>query len=124
MGDLTLTHGLPGKQGYHYARPFDYFDFHVTAVTGNTLESLTTRGLLAGTTYASGNHTRGLWGLFGGYDYISPQVFRSPAPPSLGTVGRRGSRTASRCRGPHWAAQDMVRPAAFNAERNETITTA
>lgn len=87
VGDLTLTYGLPGKQGYHYARPFDYFDFHVTAVTANTLESLTTRGLLAGTTYASGNHTRGLWGLFGGYDYISPQVFRvSSTALSLGTV--------------------------------------
>jgi hypothetical protein len=36
VGDLTLTYGLPGKQGYHYARPFDYFDFHVTAVTANT----------------------------------------------------------------------------------------
>lgn len=87
VGDLTLTYGLPGKQGYHYARPFDYFDFHITAVTANTLESLNTRGLLAGTTYASGNHTRGLWGLFGSYDYISPQVFRvSSTVLSLGTV--------------------------------------
>lgn len=87
VGDLTLTYGLPGKPGYHYARPFDYFDFHLTAVTANTLESLNTRGLLVGTTYASGDHTRGLWGLFGSYDYISPQVFRvSSTALSLGTV--------------------------------------
>lgn len=87
VGDLTLTYGLPGKSGYHYSRPFDYFDFHVTAVTANTLESLNTRGLLLGTTYASGNDTRGLWGLFGSYDYISPQVFRvSSTALSLGTV--------------------------------------
>lgn len=87
VGDLTLTYGLPGKPGYHYARPFDYFDFHVTAITANTLESLNMRGLLTGTTYASGDHTRGLWGLFGNYDYISPQVFRvSSTALSLGTV--------------------------------------
>ncbi len=87
VGDLTLTYGLPGKQAYQYARPFDYFDFHVTAVTANTLESLNTRGLLLGTTYASGDHTRGIWGLFGSYDYISPQVFRvSSTALSFGTV--------------------------------------
>ena len=87
IGDFTFTYGLPGKPGYTYTRPFDYFDFHVTAVTANTLESLNTRGLLLGTSYASGDSTRGLWGLFGSYDYISPQVFRvSSTALSLGTV--------------------------------------
>lgn len=41
IGDFTFTYGLPGKPGYRYARPFDYFDFHVTAVTTNTLEKST-----------------------------------------------------------------------------------
>jgi hypothetical protein len=87
VGDLAFTYGLPGKPGYRYARPFDYFDFHLTAVTANTLESLNTRGLLLGKTYASGDHTRGLWGLFGSYDYISPQIFRvSTTALSLGAV--------------------------------------
>jgi Domain of unknown function (DUF3943) len=87
VGDFTFTYGLPGKPGYSYARPFDYFDFHVTAVTANTLESLNTRGLLLGRDYASGNTTRGVWGLFGSYDYISPQVFRvSSTALSLGTT--------------------------------------
>jgi len=87
VGDLTVSYGLPGKPGYTYTRPFDYFDFHVTSVTANTLESLNTRGLLAGTTYASGNSTRGIWGLYGSYDYISPQAFRvSTAALSLGTT--------------------------------------
>ena len=87
VGEFTLTYGLPGKQGYSYARPFDYFDFHVSAATANTLETITTRGLLAGKTYASGDTTRGIWGLFGSYDYISPQVFRvSSTALSMGTV--------------------------------------
>ena len=87
IGDVTLTYGLPGKPGYTYSRPFDYFDFHVTTVTQNTLESLNTRGLLVGATYASGEATRGIWGLYGSYDYISPQVFRvSTAALSLGTT--------------------------------------
>jgi hypothetical protein len=78
---------LPGKPGYTYARPFDYFDFHVTAVTANALESLNTRGLLIGAPYAAGDATRGVWGLYGTYDYISPQVFRvSNTALSLGTT--------------------------------------
>jgi hypothetical protein len=87
VGDFTFTYGLPGKPGYSYTRPFDYFDFHVTAVTANVLESLNTRGLLLGRDYASGNSTRGVWGLFGSYDYISPQIFRvSSTALSLGTT--------------------------------------
>jgi hypothetical protein len=87
VGDLTLSYGLPGKSGYTYTRPFDYFDFHVTSVTANSLESLETRGLLVGAPYASGQSTRGIWGLYGSYDYISPQVFRvSTTALSLGTT--------------------------------------
>ena len=87
VGDFTFTYGLPGKPGYSYTRPFDYFDFHVTAVTANTLESLNARGLLLGRDYAPGDATRGVWGLYGSYDYISPQVFRvSSTALSLGTT--------------------------------------
>ncbi len=87
IGDVTFTYGLPGQPGYRYTRPFDYFDFHVTAVSTNTLESINTRGLLMGTTYVFGETTRGAWGLFGSYDYISPQVFRaSSVALSLGTI--------------------------------------
>jgi hypothetical protein len=87
VGDLTVSYGLPGKPGYTYARPFDYFDFHVTAATANTLERRNTRGLLVGAAYESGEATRGIWGLYGSYDYISPQVFRvSTTALSLGTT--------------------------------------
>jgi len=86
VADFTFTYGLPGKPGYSYARPFDYFDFHVTAVTANVLESLNTRGVLWGKTYA-GESTRGIWGVYGMYDYISPQVFRvSSTALAVGTT--------------------------------------
>jgi len=87
VADFTFSYGLPGKQGYTYKRPFDYFDFHVTAVTANAIESINTRGLLLGTNYSAGDSTRGIWGLYGNYDYISPQVFRvSNTALSLGTT--------------------------------------
>ncbi len=87
VADFTFTYGLPGKPGYSYTRPFDYFDFHVRAVTANVLESLNIRGLLLGSTYAPVESTRGVWGLYGSYDYISPQVFRvSTTALSLGTT--------------------------------------
>jgi hypothetical protein len=85
--DFSLAYGLPGKPGYTYTRPFDYFDFQFTAATANVFESIKTRGLLFGTDYAVGDSARGLWGLYGSYDYISPQVFRvSSAALSLGTT--------------------------------------
>lgn len=86
VADFSFSYGLPGKPGYSYARPFDYFDFHVTAVTANVLESVNTRGLLWGKTYAA-ESTRGIWGLYGTYDYISPQVFRvSSTALAVGTT--------------------------------------
>ena len=87
VADFTFTYGLPGQPGYSYQRPFDYFDFQMRAVTANFLESVTTRGLLYGTTYAPSESTRGIWGLYGSYDYISPQVFRiSSTALSVGTT--------------------------------------
>ena len=123
VGDFTFTYGLPGKPGYGYARPFDYFDFHVTAVTANALESLNMRGLLFGRTYESGDSTRGIWGLFGSYDYISPQVFACPAPPSRsGQPGNRGWRRRWRSRERLWLAPAMARLAASSALRSGIIT--
>ena len=86
-GALTFTYGLPGKPGYTYTRPFDYFDVQLTSTTANTIQSIETRGLLIGTSYASGDSTRGIWGLYGSYDYIAPQIFRvSTTALSLGTT--------------------------------------
>lgn len=87
--DFQLAYGLPGKPGYSYTRPFDYFNFEFTASTANTFENIITRGLLFGAPYASGDSYRGVWGLYGSYDYISPQVFRvSSSALNLGTTAQ------------------------------------
>jgi hypothetical protein len=92
--DYSITYGLPGKPGYRYSRPFDYFHFEFTAVpnastVGNAIENVAIRGLLVGASYEWGDDYRGVWGLFGGYDYFSPQIFRvADTAISLGTVGQ------------------------------------
>jgi len=84
-----MAYGLPGKPDYSYKRPFDYFDFEVTAATANVIESIMSRGLLLGTDYALGNDYRGIWGLYGSYDYVSPQNFRiSSTALSLGSTAQ------------------------------------
>ena len=87
--DYTLAYGLPGKPGYSYTRPFDYFHFEFSLI-GNSdkpVDDLMIRGLLLGTDYEAGQSYRGIWGLYGGYDYISPNNFRvSSTSLSLGTT--------------------------------------
>jgi hypothetical protein len=67
---------LPGKDGYTYHKPFDYFLFRARVSNANGLESLTSRGLLFGAPYGHGAHLRGIAGIYGSYDYLSPQLFR------------------------------------------------
>jgi hypothetical protein len=92
--DFYVTYGLPGKPGYRYTRPFDFFLFEFTAVPNadsapDAVENLTIRGLLVGAPYAAGDDYRGIWGLFGGYEYLSPQVFRvATTNLALGTIGQ------------------------------------
>lgn len=89
IADFSLDYGMPGKPGYAYDRPFDYFAFQASMATGSGLEMLSTRGLLLGSAYEAGQHYRGIWGLYGSYDYISPQLFRvSTTALSLGTTGQ------------------------------------
>jgi hypothetical protein len=87
--DFSMAYGLPGKPGYSYTRPFDYFHFDLMTVTNadNPIEDVMMRGLLFGKKYEAGDSYRGVWGLYGGYDYISPQIFRvSSTAVSLGTT--------------------------------------
>ena len=92
--EFLMVYGLPGKPGYQYKRPFDFFLFEFTAVpnastAANAIENVTIRGLLAGTGYEWGDNYRGLWGLFGGYEYLSPQIFRlATTNLALGTVAQ------------------------------------
>jgi uncharacterized protein DUF3943 len=92
--DFSMIYGLPGKPGYRYTRPFDYFLFEFTAIptasiTTNAIENASMRGLLAGTSYEWGDDYRGVWGLFGSYEYLSPQIFSLAATSlSLGTAAQ------------------------------------
>jgi hypothetical protein len=84
---FTISYGLPGKADYSYDRPFDYFNFEVSADTTNALETVFSRGLLYGTDYDLGRNYRGIWGLYGTYEYVAPQVFRvSTTAASFGTT--------------------------------------
>ncbi|MDP2969756.1 MAG: DUF3943 domain-containing protein [Deltaproteobacteria bacterium] len=87
--DFSMAYGLPGKPGYSYTRPFDYFHFEFTSLGNahNPFDDIMIRGLLLGKDYEAGNSYRGIWGLYGGYDYISPHIFRvSSTSVSLGTT--------------------------------------
>jgi hypothetical protein len=90
VADFRMVYGMPGKDGYEYARPFDHFDFRFTASTANTFESIMSRGLLTGKRYgAGGDAYRGVWGLWGSYDYIAPQLYRvSSTALALGTAAQ------------------------------------
>ena len=87
--DFTMAYGLPGKPGYSYSRPFDYFHFEFTSLANkdNPFDDVMIRGFLLGKDYEAGTSYRGIWGLYGGYDYISPHIFRvSSTSLSLGTT--------------------------------------
>jgi hypothetical protein len=87
--DFLLDYGLPGKEGYGYRRPFDYFAFRATLSSANGFSNVMSRGLLVGRDYQVGKDYRGIWGLYGTYDYVSPQAFRiSTTGVSLGTTGQ------------------------------------
>jgi Domain of unknown function (DUF3943) len=91
--DFSLIYGLPGKVDYNYDRPFDYFSFEFAAQTSahssDFVQDIMVRGLLYGTDYKVGENYRGIWGLYGSYDYISPPIFHiSSTALSLGTTNQ------------------------------------
>jgi hypothetical protein len=91
VGSFSLAYGLPGKPGYDYERPFDYFQVELAANSGPTglPAAVTTRGLLLGSEYEVGETYRGIWGLYGSYEYISPETFRvSTAAVAIGTTAQ------------------------------------
>ena len=97
--DFGMSYGLPGKPGYTYKRPLDYFDFEISsqARAHNPVNNVLLRGLLYGKDYHSGNDYRGIWGIYGSYDYLSPSAFRvSTTALSLGTTGQ------------YWVAPDVA----------------
>jgi hypothetical protein len=84
--DYRLDYGLPGKPGYTYDRPFDYFDFEAALSSRNGVEILATDGLLFGGTYGIGRDWRGIVGVYGTYEYLAPQLYHlSSTAVSLGS---------------------------------------
>lgn len=89
--NFLFAYGMPGRGRYRYERPFDYFQLDVGAMTSahthNWLDHLFIRGLLLGKEYDAGDNYSGIFGLYGSYDYASPQIFRvSSTAVSLGTT--------------------------------------
>ncbi len=91
IADFSLAYGLPGKPGYEYKRPFDYFSFEFAGQTSahahNYIQDIMVRGMLYGKAYEAGANYRGIAGFYGSYDYISPNIFRvSSTAVSFGTT--------------------------------------
>ena len=87
--EFSMAYGLPGDPDYLYLRPFDYFTFEVSGLRerNSYYANLMTRGLLFGEKYELGDAYQGVWGLYGSFDYLSPQVFRfSTTAASFGST--------------------------------------
>jgi len=75
-----ITYGLPAGD-WRLRRPFDHFDAQLGLVakgeSGNPggFMAILVRGLVEGGSFGGGS-SRGLWGLFAHYDYMSPAIFR------------------------------------------------
>jgi Domain of unknown function (DUF3943) len=71
-----LTYGTPGDPNFSYRAPFSHFDLDFNiSFPGTPVTSFFIRGLLVGAQFAKGS-TRGLWGLFGQYDFASASLLR------------------------------------------------
>jgi hypothetical protein len=89
VATFNIGYGLPGKPDYSYDRPFDYFNFEFSLDTANGVESVFSRGTLFATDYQAGANYKGIWGLYGLYDYDAPNIFRvSNTAGALGTTSQ------------------------------------
>jgi len=91
MGKLSLDYGSPGRATYRYQRPFDYFHMDLGGIdsNGRIFDDLSVRGLLFGAKFENDGPLQGIWGLYGHFDYESPQIFRfSTTAVSFGTTSQ------------------------------------
>ena len=87
--DFAMDYGLPGKPGYTYDRPFDYFNFQAVLSSANGVENLTSNGLLLGGHFGGGPNYRGIAGIYATYEYLSPEIYHlSTTSVSIGTTGQ------------------------------------
>ena len=115
--DFALDYGLPGKPGYTYKRPFDYFNFQLLMSSLNGVENLTTRGLLYGTNTGSAT-------TIAASGACSPTTTTSRRKSSTSrrlrsrsaALGNGGPRRTSRCKGPRllaWGTRPPARSVAW-----------
>jgi hypothetical protein len=93
MAKFSLDYGSPGDENYRYQRPFDYFHMDAAALANhrNVFDDLSVRGLLFGAPYTGGEQdtVHGIWGMYGHFDYESPQIFRfGSTAVSFGTTSQ------------------------------------
>jgi hypothetical protein len=82
---LSIDYGYPGNPEYRHERPFDYFRLEGN-FSSEGIEQASARGLVAGGDYGAGR-LAGIWGLYGTYDYFTPDDFRlSSTAFSVGTT--------------------------------------
>ena len=119
QADFAIDYGLPGKPGYRYRRPFDYFTFQATASSANGFENMMTRGLLVGTRLRRGHATTAASGACTAATTTSrrrssacrARRCRSARPANGGStrVGRAAGHGARR-RGLHGGRHDRTAP--------------
>lgn len=88
---FRIDYGLPGKPGYEYRRPFDYYELDLALTTsGNdNVDHLIVNGLIYGEPYRADRDFRGIYGIYGSYNYVAPEIFRvASTAVSLGTTTR------------------------------------
>lgn len=89
LAGFSIDYGFPGSAQYDHKRPFDYFSMGATVSWADGVETVSTRGLLAGRDYGGGVRGRGVFGLYGNYDYFTSAPFRfSTTAFSVGTTGQ------------------------------------
>lgn len=72
-----LTYGALGDEQWRYRQPFSYFDASASLTfPGVSAGTLYLRGLLAGAQFGGASRVRGLWGLFGLYDFGANNIVR------------------------------------------------
>ena len=89
--NFQIDYGLPGRRGYEYRKPFDYYslDLALNSSPNDPLGRLIVNGLLFGEEYTAGSDYRGIYGLYANYNYIAPEIFRvASSGLSLGTTGQ------------------------------------
>ena len=123
VADYTMAYGLPGRKGYSYARPFDYFQFQFRAASGNIFENVMSRGLLYGQRIRRQSLPRYLgtvWHLRLHRTTDLP-VFR-PRPLRWALRGSGGCQRTRPCRAPRWRVWVTDQPAPSTAPVTATIT--